>query len=440
LGGWLALDAVGRLILNIVSGVFLAVSRYSIVYLRREAQNAPAEEGEDAGLVNAPEAVFTGCTLAAMATMTMISLSHHLGLLWVAVEGTTLATAPLLYFHKHSRSLEATWKYLLICSVGIALALLGNFFLIVAANENGQESIPLVLSDLVRNAHLLNVPWLKAAFLFLLVGYGTKMGLAPMHTWLPDAHSEAPSPVSALLSGVQLNCAFLGILRIQQVMVAAGLGSFCQGPLIALGIISMVVAGIFILGQEDFKRMLAYSSVEHMGILAFALGLGGLGAFGCLLHMLNNALAKSMMFLLAENIRGTYRSKSTWVIKGISHVLPVSGFLWIAGFLALAGFPPFGLFLSEFTILRAALDQHHGILAAAFLALLSLCFVGMATITLRMALGKADPEIAGAPRKEAWLSILPPIMLFTPLLFFGLYLPSGLRHLLQTAAESLGGK
>src|SRR5512139_2508349 len=156
--------------------------------------------------------------------MTLVTMSQHFGLLWVAIEATTLASAPLIYLHRPRRSLEATWKYLMICSVGIALALLGNFFLAVAATLSEATHVPMLLGDLMERAPMLHIPWLKAAFLFLLVGYGTKLGLAPMHTWLPDAHSEAPSVISALLSGALLNCAFLAILRVHALMGAAGMG------------------------------------------------------------------------------------------------------------------------------------------------------------------------------------------------------------------------
>ena len=226
--GWLALDPVGLLFLGITSALFLAASVYGVGYLAREARQ-PHREMEGSLVVNAPEAVFTGCFLFFLSTMTLVTLSHHFGLLWVGIEATTLATAPLIYFHRHHRSLEAAWKYLLICSVGIALALLGNFFLAVAATREGAGQDSLLLEVLLNHAGDLNVPWLKVAFLCLLVGYGTKMGLAPMHAWLPDAHSESPSVISALLSGALLNCAFLGILRAQQVLGSGGPGALRPG-------------------------------------------------------------------------------------------------------------------------------------------------------------------------------------------------------------------
>ncbi|HQH72514.1 MAG TPA: proton-conducting transporter membrane subunit, partial [bacterium] len=380
LGGWLVLDGIGLLFLTIISVLFLASAIYSAGYLRRE-QASPSREESDGG--NAPEARFIACLLAFQATMTLVVTSHHFGLFWVAMEATTLASAPLIYFHRHTLSLEAVWKYLMICSVGIALALLGNFCLVVAATTSRGEPVSLVLGDLIQPGRSYQIVWLKAAFIFILVGYGTKMGLAPLHTWLPDAHSESPSLVSSLLSGALLNCAFLGILRAQQVGAAAGIASFGQDLLVGFGLLSIAIAAVFIIGQNDYKRLLAYSSIEHMGILALGVGLGGVGIFGTLLHAVNHSFTKGMLFLVAGNILAAYRTKSVARVQGVTRVLPVSGVLWIMGFLAITGTPPFGPFLSEFTILKAAIDQGRPAVAAAYLIFLSVIFMGMAATFLR---------------------------------------------------------
>jgi hydrogenase-4 component F len=432
--GWLAMDAVGLLFLGITSSLFLCAALYAVGYLAREIRDEHRDIEEGLLFANAPEAVFTGCLLLFLSTMTLVTVSQHFGLLWVGVEGTTLATAPLIYFHHHHRSLEAAWKYLLICSIGIAIALLGNFFLAVAATRESGMPDPLVVQALLQHATRLNVPWLQAAFLCLLVGYGTKMGLAPMHTWLPDAHSEAPSVVSALLSGALLNCAFLGILRVQQVMEAAGQALFGRQLLVGFGLVSLGFAAAFILRQPDYKRMLAYSSVEHMGILALGVGLAGAGTFGAMLHSINHSLSKAMLFLVAGNILAAYRTKAASEVHGVTRTLPISGTLWVAGFLAITGSPPFGTFLSEFTILRAALDQHRPGIAIAYLGLLGLIFVGMASITLKMAQGPA-PKHA----KEPLLSILPPAVLAIPVLVLGVYIPPPLSHALREIAHTLGG-
>ncbi len=435
LGGLLALDSAGLLILAITSTLFLFASVYAIGYLGREGvgQRRDFEEGQL--FANVPEAVFTGCLLMFLATMTLVTVSHHLGLLWVAVEATTLASAPLIYFHRHHRSLEATWKYLMICSVGIALSLLGNFFLAVAASREGGHGTSMMLDDLLAQASSFHVPWLKAAFLCLLVGYGTKMGLAPLHTWLPDAHSEAPSVVSALLSGALLNCAFLGILRAQQLCVAAGQAAFGRDLLLGFGLLSIVFAAAFILGQTDYKRLLAYSSVEHMGILALGVGLGGAGTFGALLHAVNHAIAKAMLFFVAGNILAAYRTKAIADVRGVSRRLPISGALWIMGFLAITGSPPFGPFLSEFTILKAALDDGRGFVAVVFLAAMGAIFVGMASAFLKMAQGEPASGSGVEGGREAALAVLPPAALGALVLGLGIYVPPALTSVLEEAAS-----
>ncbi|HEV8119709.1 MAG TPA: proton-conducting transporter membrane subunit [Candidatus Polarisedimenticolia bacterium] len=439
-GEWLALDAPGLVVLAITSVLFLVSAFYAIGYLRREGAGPRRDFEEGRLFADAPERVFVGCLLFFLAAMSLVTVSHHLGLLWVAIEATTLASAPLIYFHRHHRSLEATWKYLLLCSVGIALALLGTFFLAVAASAPGSAQVPLVLSNLVAAAPSLNHLWLRAALIFMLVGYGTKMGLAPLHAWLPDAHSESPSLVSALMSGALLNCAFLGILRGYQISVAAGDGAFMMRLLLVLGLLSMTLAAGLILGQADYKRMLAYSSVEHMGILALAVGIGGAGRYGAMLHAVNHSLAKACLFLVSGNVLAAYRTKSAREVSGLLRALPWSGPLWVGGFLAITGSPPFGPFLSELVILKAALDGGHPVVAALYLALLTIIFIGMSAIVLRMAQpGEAGVGLlAAAPAREAPSAFLPPLALAAAMLLMGLYVPPALQALLLRAGRALG--
>jgi hydrogenase-4 component F len=373
-----------------------------------------------------------------LSTMTLVVLSRHLGLMWVAVEATTLASAPLIHFNRNHRSLEAAWKYLLICSVGIALALLGNFFLAAAATA-GHQQVPMTLQGLLNVAGKLDPTWLKAAFLLFLVGYGTKMGLAPMHTWLPDAHSEAPAVVSALLSGALLNCAFLAILRVHSICAAAGLGGFTRQLLVIFGLASMAVAAVFIVSQADFKRMLAYSSVEHMGILALGVGLGGAAVSGALLHVMNHSLTKAMLFMLAGNILAAYRTKTISDVRGVLSVLPVSGVLWLAGFLAITGSPPFGPFISEFQILASAISSGQIVSAVVCIALLVIIFIGMARIFLQMSYGTPSARISSAPAaREPVLSLASPLVLCLAVLVLGVYVPPGLWSAIKSAAGQLG--
>ena len=421
-----------------MSVLFLAAAFYTIQYLRMEEQTERKDFETGLLFINAPEPIFTGCLLCFQAAMTAVCLGQHFGLIWVAMELTTLASAPLIYFHRHPRSLEATWKYLLICSVGIAVALLGNFFIGIAASGPATP-IPMVLRDLLANAQLLNIPWLKAAFILLLVGYGTKMGLAPMHTWLPDAHSEAPSVVSALLSGALLNCAFLGILRAYQVCDAAGQRIFAQELLILFGLLSIACAAVFIIGQRDYKRMLAYSSVEHMGILSLGVGLGGSAVFGALLHAINHSLTKAALFFVAGNILTLYRTKVAGEVRGLIQLSPVTGIVWVAGILAITGFPPFGLFVSEFILAREGFMQGQTWVTILYLLLLTVIFIGIAGIGLKMAQGRADHMTIEHTRGHFW-AVLPPLILIGLVLVLGCFIPSPVQQALQDVAQTLGGR
>lgn len=439
LNGWFAIDPVAQLFMSITDVLFLMASLYAIGYLNAEQHSENQRKDFEEGLffANAPETIFTGCLLMFLTTMTMVITSQNFGMLWVAMEATTLVTAPLIYFHRHHRSLEATWKYLLICSVGIAVSLLGNFFLAIAASAHNGVSIPLMRTDLIAHASQLWEPWVKAAFIFFLVGYGTKMGLAPLHTWLPDAHSEAPSLVSALLSGALLNCAFVGILRAFEVTAAAGHIAFAQDLLVFFGLVSMTFAALFIIGQADYKRMLAYSSVEHIGILALGVGLGSAAVFGSMLHAVNHSFTKAALFLIAGNILAAYKTKTAGDVRGVLSAIPASGLLWAAGILAITGFPPFGIFLSEFIILKASIDQGRYTVAVAYLALLAIIFIGISAIALRMTQGRnAKPVSIDAERT---LSIVPPAILLFGTLILGIYVPPQLSSLLHNIANLLGG-
>lgn len=437
-GEILELDDLGALFLCLSSLLFAVVSVYALGYLRGEPRGERRDFQSMSFFQNAPETVFTACLLVFLGCMSLVCATRNLGLLWAAVEATTLATAPLIYFHRHQRSLEATWKYLMICSVGIALALLGNIFLSAALPRGLGET--LAMGTLLENARAMDPGWLRLGFFFLLTGYGTKMGLAPMHAWLPDAHSEAPSLVSALLSGAQLNCAFLGILRAFQVAGAAGLAELFQPALVALGLVSLVFAAVFILGQGDFKRILAYSSVEHMGILALGLGLGNLAYPAVMLHMVGHSLTKAMLFLLTGNVLAAYHSKSSHDVRGVARLLPATGSLWMLGFLAICGSPPFSIFISELSILKAAMDTGRYVVAGVFTALLLAIFVGMATPVLRMVQGPASPHAPDAKAVENVWSIGPAVVLVTLVALLGVCMPAPVWSLMTGAAASLGGK
>ncbi len=422
---WLKLDPLGRIILPMVSVLYLICSFYAVGVLHyRHAQL---------------NRVFCVCLTAFLSVMTLVVLSQHLGLMWVAIETTTLVTAPLVYFNQTPQSIEATWKYLLICSVGIALALLGTFFLAYASLHQGIEPT-LDFDGLLRNAPLLSKSWLHAAFVLLLVGYGTKMGLAPMHTWKPDTYGEAPGVVGAMFAGGVTSCAFLALLRVYHICEAAGEGAYTSRLLLLMGFLSMTVAGLFMVGQRDFKRMLAYSSVEHMGILAIGLGIGGPALFGTLLHVITNGLTKGVLFLSAGNIHRAYNSKTIDQVHGAMRRLPISGALFLAGFLAITGSPPFGPFISEFSILNGAFEAGRFATAGFFLLLLLLVFIGMGSTVLQVVQGRASTSVHFTPYRESILTTLPVILLMGCVLMLGVCIPSTLIAALNDAVHFLKGR
>ncbi|MFA7331885.1 MAG: proton-conducting transporter membrane subunit [Candidatus Delongbacteria bacterium] len=424
-GEWLALDAPGRLVLLLISVLDLSCGFYAVGYLKRRTER--------------PNRVFVSCLTALPGAMALAILAQHLGLLWVAVEATALFSAPLIWFNRTPRSIEATWKYLLVGSVGIALALLGTFFLAYSSFYGGGGTT-LTVGRLLEQAPLLSRPWLRAAYILLLVGYGTKMGLAPMHTWKPDAYGEAAGVVGATLAAGVTACAFLALLRVTHLCQVAGEGPFVSRLLLVMGLFSMAVAGVFMIGQRDLKRLLAWSSVEHMGILALGLGLGKAALWGTLLHVLANGLGKGVLFLSAGNIHRVYASKQVDEISGVLRRMPVSGSLFLAGFIAITGSPPFAPFISEFSILRGAFQSGQYLPGALFLGFLLMVFLGMGATVLRVVQGPAprdDAGVAQAADVEDRLTVTPILVLMALVLLLGLWIPAPLQALLEDAVRYL---
>jgi hydrogenase-4 component F len=357
-------------------------------------------------------------------TMLLAVTTDDLGVMWVAVEGTTLASVFLVNFERTRASLEASYKYVLICSVGIALAFLGTvlvYFADVTRFGGGEHALRWIV--LQQAAPELPGPIVELAFVFLLVGYGTKAGLAPMHTWLPDAHSEAPAPVSALMSGILLAIGVYAILRFKPIVDVAAGPAIARRWLVGLGLLSMAVAAAFLWNPRHYKRMLAYSSVEHLGLVSLGVGFAGpWGLAGAMLHIANHALAKSVLFLLSGRIRTAYASPEIEAVRGLLGRLPLSGPLFLAAMLALLGLPPFGLFVTEIMIVGAGFAAGHTVAALAALALLVVAFAGV--------LRALQPMLHGEPGQRArerrtWAS-LPLIAALVVLLFTGLAWPPGL--------------
>ena len=332
-----------------------------------------------------------------LCTMTLTALARDFGMLWIAVEATTLASAPLINFHRSQSSLEAMWKYLLLCSLGIGLALFGTMLL--SASLAGDASLEF------KGMTVVAPQWYKAAFVFCFAGYGLKAGLAPFHSWLPDAHSEAPAPVSGLLSGSLLNCAMLGLWRIRAA-APADLTGFCDSFFLFFGFASLAVAAVFIIRQKDFKRMLAYSSVEHMGLIALLTG------FSCettaIFHMAAHSLTKMMMFLTAGNLLLGFGTRRIEKVCGAFGRLPKNGKIWMIGALMICGMPPSPLFFTELMLVKSA-----GLLMGGLILLfLFLLFCAMMEIVCGMCMGKSPesplPEIDRAAEK---LTVIPAVIL-----------------------------
>ncbi len=415
--GYLVLDPLGLIVLSIVSFLFLFVSVFGIGYFEHEQRL---------------NRTFMTCLLLLLSTMTLVTVSYHMGLLWVAVETTTLFSAPLISFHRSRGSLEATWKYLLVCSVGIALALMGTFFLAIAAHDVRTLLLPSLLSA----APLLSVNWLKLSVIFLLVGYGCKMGLAPMHSWKPEAYGQATGMAVVLMAGGLTQCAFLAILRVSQICFKTGLSDFFSSILILTGVLSLVVPAIFILAEKNVKRSFSYSSIEHMGILALGLGLGGVGIFGALFHMINNALAKVVMFLTAGSIAQKYGSSRVDDVRGLIKTYPVTGLFLIVALLAGTGMFPFATFHSELMVLNAAVISGHYVLSGVAVLCLAVMFIGVSRIVLEMVHGQpTEPLLA---KKENPFMNVAIAAAAVALVGLGLWMPQPLERVLREAAALLG--
>ncbi len=372
-------------------------------------------------------------------TMLLAVTTDDVGLMWVAIEGTTLASVFLVNFEGTRASLEAAYKYLLICSVGIAIAFLGTVLVYFADIQLFSDEVDaLRWTTLLRVAPRLPPRVIELAFVFLVVGYGTKAGLVPMHTWLPDAHSEAPAPVSALMSGVLLAVGVYALLRFKPVVDLAAGPAFARRILLVLGVASMAVAALFLWTSQNFKRMLAYSSVEHIGIACLGLGFGGAwGVTGALLHLANHALAKSALFLLAGRIRAAYDSAEVLAVRGLLGPLPRTGGAFLAAMLALMGLPPFGLFTSEVMIFGAGFREGRVGVAAVGLVLLVLAFAGLLRTTQTMLHGvPARPPVHAS--RGAWPAV-PVVVALLLLLLTGLAWPPGLARALDRIAAVVAG-
>jgi hydrogenase-4 component F len=380
--------------------------------------------------------VFVATLLTLLALLSLAVQARQLSLLWIGAEAATLLTVPLLHFNHTARAIEATWKYLIVGGTGIALSLLGSFCLGYASLHGGGSG-DLTFAALVEQGPSLSRPWLVAAWVLLLVGYGTKMGLAPMHTWKPDAYGEAPGIVGALLAGGMTTMAFVAILRVKQVVDAAGAGAMAERTLLVLGLFSMVLAALFLLSTRDYKRMLAYSSIEHMGILAVGASLGTAGLSAALFHVWNNGLTKGALFLSAGNIRRAAGARTADSVAGMAWRAPISARVWVLGLFAITATPPFGPFFSELRIVRSALETGHGATVVVFLGCLLVAFLGLTRLMLAIVDGRPRAAARDVHVGETRGVIIPSIVFLVFSLWLGLAAPGLLQRSWGEAAAFL---
>jgi len=423
LNGLFSVDYLGAILIMVVSFVGFLASWYSVGYLKTEVAK------EIIGFRRVRQ-YFVLLHLFLLAMFFAIITTNPI-LMWVAIEATTLSTAFLISFYNKPSAMEAAWKYLIINSVGLLLAFFGTLLFLSPELNFGHHGL-IDWHSILLNAKNFDPFVIKIAFIFILIGYGTKVGFVPMHTWRPDAYSKAPIPVVALLSGSLLNVAFLAILRFKSITDLSVGKEFSQNLLISFGIVSIMVAAFSIFSQKNYKRLLAYSSIEHAGIMALGFGFGGAGVFAAILHMIYHSLAKSLLFLSAGNIFLKYSSTKIYNVRGLISALPVTSVIFVIGFLAITGVPPFGIFLTEFSILSAGVSAHPAITIIALSGLV-LVFVGFLKQIASMVFGIKDENIS---KGEAGIWTTAPIIIIAVILIAAsFYIPSFVKILINGAVS-----
>jgi len=424
---WLYLDNLSAVVMLVAAVVSVLATFYSAGYLRHELQHRVIKTDE-------LRKYFVLFHLFVFA-MLLVTIAGNLGLLWTAISATTLASAPLVDFYGSHEPLEAAWKYIVLTVAGSLLALLGLLLLYQSGVASLGNSYDFSIPVLAGAASHLSPTLASTAFLLILVGFGTKAGLAPMHTWLPDAHSQAPSPICAMLSGAELNCAMLGIFRVYTLTAPAAGAATLRTGMLVFGLVSMSVAVVFLISQRNFKRLLAYSSVEQMGLISVGVGLGNpVALIGALLLVVTHGFTKCLMFFATGNLVLRFRSTTIPEIRGVVRAMPWTAVLLIGGALAIAGAPPFGVFISEFSIIAGAFAGHFWVLGALVAALLLLGFIPLVAPFHRMTFSNADTGGEVAQAELSAVTLLPALVLLGAVLVIGVWIPNPLNQLLHHAA------
>jgi hydrogenase-4 component F len=432
-GGWLRVDSLGAVFLLATGLLYAMAGVFSIGYLGVEESRS--------GFPSFAKRYFALLNLFGW-SMLLVPLASDFGTLWVAIELTTIVSALLVAIDRTDAALEASWKYVLIASSGLGIALLSVIILYAAGTHAlGSAYVPR-FERLITHAHGISPDAVRLAFVLSLVGFGTKVGLVPMHTWLPDAHSEAPAPISAMLSGSLLAGAFYAILRIFQVTVANGDRVFAEHALIVFGVISLIAASFFVLRQRNFKRLLAYSSIEHMGIIALGIGFGApLAIAGALLHVITHASAKGLAFFGTGSLLRGYDTKEVDGVTDAGRAMPWTGPMFLAAALALCGLPLSGVFRSEFEIVAGGFANSQYVGVALLLVFVNIAFFGLVWHTGRMVLSAPADQASGATalvahERSAWMIAGMLGCLFV-VVALGVHLPGDLAALLDNAGHRL---
>lgn len=432
-GLWLHVDTLGALFLAILGVIGFITGMYSVGYMNHEVH--------DGEISKKTLCAYYGFFHLFLFTMLLAITTNNLIVMWAAIEATTLTSTFLVGLYGQKSSLEAAWKYIIICTVGVAFGLYGTVLVYAnAASVMQDPSMAVFWTEVVKHPQLLDPTLMHLAFIFVLLGFGTKMGLFPMHAWLPDAHSEAPSPTSALLSAVLLNCALLVIIR-YYIIISGTIGeTFPKNLLLIFGFLSVLVAAFLLVVQRDMKRLLAYSSVENMGLIAIALGIGGpIGIFAALLHTLNHSLAKTLLFCGSGNVLLKYGTRDICTVKGLLKTAPITAVLLGGGALALGGMPPFNVFVSEFMIVIASINGGSIWFTLLLLALLTVVLGGLVRMIAKISYGDVPDGIEKG--ELGFLTVAPMAVLLVLMLMMGTYIPKPVTELfIQSTNIVLNGK
>jgi len=417
-----SIDALGAIILLIISIVSLTTAIYSVEYLRQET-------AKDIIRVNRPRQYFILLNLFMMAMFMAVSFNNPI-LAWISIEATSLSTAFLISFYNKPSAMEAAWKYLTVNAVGLLIGFFGTM-LYFTAFQPGSEAGLVTWQSLLANASHMNPIIAKIAFIFVLIGYGTKVGFVPMHTWKPDAYGKAPAPIGAMFSAALLPVAILIILKFRIITNSVVGVAFSQHLFLAFGLMSIAVPAFMMLILKDYKRMLAYSSIENAGVIALGFGFGGIAILASILHIIYHSLVKASLFFLSGNYLLKYNSAKIENVKGSINVIPITSVLFLAGFMAITGAPPFGILITKILIFSAGIKTYP-IISLIGLLLIVILFIGFFKHAVAMVFGK-KPETMKREKENIWL-ILPSLSLMVLVLLLSFYQPVFLQTLINNAA------